>query len=224
MLDTWVPCGIVASMYIREIQKKNPNSPKVFISHRLIESVRTPRGPRQRVVINLGQLSLPKENWKELANRIEDLLLGYERSTVPIASEIEALARHHAKQILRKQRNEKKETHILENEQDFRTIDVNSVSSSDGKSVGPEHVGLEAMKALGFFDLFRQLGFTQDESNLAILQIVGRLVHPGSERELRRYAKEQSGLDELRGDDFSSIGHNMLYRNSDLLFKNKETI
>ena len=211
-------------MYIREIQKKNPNSPKVFISHRLIESVRTPRGPRQRVVINLGQLSLPKENWKELANRIEDLLLGYERSTVPIASEIEALARHHAKQILRKQRNEKKETHILENEQDFRTIDVNSVSSSDGKSVGPEHVGLEAMKALGFFDLFRQLGFTQDESNLAILQIVGRLVHPGSERELRRYAKEQSGLDELRGDDFSSIGHNMLYRNSDLLFKNKETI
>ena len=211
-------------MYIREIQKKNSNSPKVFISHRLIESVRTPRGPRQRVVINLGQLDIPKEQWKELANRIEDLLRGYEHSTVPIASEIEALARHYTKQILRKQRSEKKETHILEDEQDFRTVDINAVSSSDGTSIGPEHVGLEAMKALGFFDLFRQLGFTDDESNCAALQIVGRLVHPGSERELRRYAKEQSGLDELLGCDFSYVGHNMLYRNSDLLFTHKESI
>lgn len=211
-------------MFIREIQKKNPNSPKVFISHRLIESVRTPRGPRQRVVINLGQLDLPKENWKELANRIEDLLSGYEGSTVPISAGIETLARHYTKQILRKQRSEKKESNILEDEQDFRTIDVNAVSSSEGRSVGPEHTGLEAMKALGFFDLFRQLGFTDDESNLATLQIVGRLVHPGSERELRRYAKEQSALDELLGADFSYVGHNMLYRNSDLLFKHKEPI
>ncbi|MGC9424104.1 IS1634 family transposase [Vibrio sp.] len=211
-------------MFIREIKKKNPSSPKVFISHRLIESVRTPRGPRQRVVINLGQLDLPKENWKELANRIENLLSGYERATVPIAADIEALARHYTKQILRKQRSEKKELSIPEDEQDFRTIDVNAVSSSDGKSVGPEHTGFEAMKALGFFDLFRQLGFTDDESNLATLQIVGRLVHPGSERELRRYAKEQSALDELLGCDFSSVGHNMLYHNSDLLFKHRETI
>lgn len=215
---------MVAFMYIREIQKKNPNSPKVFISHRLIESVRTPRGPRQRVVINLGQLDLPKENWKELANRIDDLLRGYESSTVPISAGIETLARHYTKQILRKQRSEKKESNILENEQDFRNVDINAISSSDGKSVGPEHAGLEAMKALGFFDLFRQLGFTGDESNLATLQIVGRLVHPGSERELKRYAKEQSALDELLGSDFSYIGHNMLYRNADLLFRHKEFI
>ena len=210
-------------MYIREIQKKNTSSSKVFISHRLIESVRTPRGPRQRVVINLGQLDLPKEEWKELANRIEDLLSGYERSTVPISAGIESLAKHYTKQILRKQRREEQEC-VPENEQDFRAVDINAVSSSDGKSVGPEHTGFEAMKALGFFDLFRQLDFTDDESNLATLQIVGRLVHPGSERELKRYAKEQSGLDELIGCDFSYVGHNMLYRNSDLLFRHKETI
>ena len=111
---------MVVSMFIREIKKKNPSSPKVFISHRLIESVRTPRGPRQRVVINLGQLDISKENWKELANRIEDLLSGYERSTVPIAADIEALARYYTKQILRKQRSERKEGSIPEDEQDFR--------------------------------------------------------------------------------------------------------
>jgi len=49
-------------------------------------------------------------------------------------------------------------------------------------------------------------------------------VHPGSERELRRYAKEHSALDELLETDFSYVGHNMLYHNSDLLFTHKETI
>jgi hypothetical protein len=56
------------------------------------------------------------------------------------------------------------------------------------------------MKALGFFDLFQQLGFTQSQSDLATLLIVGRYVHPSSERELRRYAKEQSALDEPYSD------------------------
>jgi hypothetical protein len=80
------------------------------------------------------------------------------------------------------------------------------------------------MKALGFFDLFQQLEFTQSQSDLASLLIVGRLVHPSSERELKRYAQEQSALDELLGTDFSHIGQNGLYRTSDLLFENKDFI
>jgi transposase len=59
---------------------------------------------------------------------------------------------------------------------------------------------------------------------LATLLIVGRYVHPSSERELRRYAKEQSALDELLGANFSHIGNNALYRTSELLFEHKEQI
>ena len=80
------------------------------------------------------------------------------------------------------------------------------------------------MKALGFFDLFQQLGFTQSQSDLATLLILGRYVHPSSERKLRRYAKEQSALDQLLGTNFSHIGNNALYRTSDLLFEHKDQI
>ena len=59
-------------MFIKEIVKKNPTSDKTFISHRLMESVRTPRGPRHRKILNLGKLDIPKEDWKTLANRIVD--------------------------------------------------------------------------------------------------------------------------------------------------------
>ena len=47
---------------------------KAFIYHRLMKSVRTPRGPRHRKILNLGKLLLAKEDWKTLANRIEEII------------------------------------------------------------------------------------------------------------------------------------------------------
>ena len=211
-------------MFIREIEKKNPSSDKAFISHRLVQSIRTPRGPRQTVVMNLGKLDLSKEKWKELANRIEEVAYGQEMRLIEAPQEIEALAQHYAQLLIKKQLAEKKEKQSINQEQDFESINVNAVSSSENKRIGSEHVGLEAMKSLGFFDLFQQLGFTQRQSDLATLLIVGRYVHPSSERELRRYAKEQSALDELLGTSFFHIGNNALYRTSDLLFEHKDQI
>ena len=42
--------------------------------HQLLKSVRTKSGPRQEVILNLGSLDLPKEQWKALANAIEEKL------------------------------------------------------------------------------------------------------------------------------------------------------
>jgi transposase len=211
-------------MFIREIQKKNPGSDKIFVSHRLVQSLRTPRGPRHRVVMNLGKLDLAKERWKELANRIEHIVYTQQMPLIEATEEVEALAQHYAQLLIRKQLAEKHEEQSTKEDADFQRVNVNCLCCSENKCIGAEHVGLEAMRALGFFDLFQQLGFTPSQSDLATLLIVGRLVHPSSERELKRYAKEQSGLDELLGTDFSRIGQNALYRNSDLLFENKHTI
>ena len=211
-------------MFIREICKQNPSSDKVFLSHRLVESLRTPRGPRQKVLMNLGKLDLPRDKWKQLANRIEEIVHGQSQRLVQVPHEIEALAQHFAQLLIRKRLAEKGQEPPRAKGQDFQHVDVNAICSSETKSIGPEHVGLEAMKGLGLLDLFQQLGFTQNQSNLATLLIVGRLVHPSSERELSRYATEQSALDELLGTNFSSIANNALYRTSDLLIDNKEII
>lgn len=208
----------------RNTKTEPRRSDKVFLSHRLVESVRTPRGPRQRVVMNLGNLELPKERWKALANRIEEVVHGQSRRLVPLPREVEALAQHFAQLLIRSRLAENSQESVAAKDQDFCSVDVNGIASSEAKSIGPEHVGLEAMKGLGFFDLFGQLGFTQAQSELAALLIVGRLVHPGSERELSRYAKEQSGLDELLQTDFSHLSQNALYRASDLLMDNKESM
>ncbi|MDZ7697738.1 MAG: hypothetical protein U5R49_12725 [Deltaproteobacteria bacterium] len=61
-------------MYIRAKEKRNPNSSKVYYTHKLVESVRTEQGPRQKTLLNLGTLDLEQKHWKPLANRIEELL------------------------------------------------------------------------------------------------------------------------------------------------------
>jgi hypothetical protein len=56
-------------MFIRETIKSKKG--KKYVQHQLVESIRTPNGPRQRLLLNMGLLDLPKNQWKELANTIE---------------------------------------------------------------------------------------------------------------------------------------------------------
>ena len=58
-------CYITLDMFIKEVIKKNPGYPKTFLSYRLVESVRTPAGPRQRKIIDLGKLDLPNPDKPE---------------------------------------------------------------------------------------------------------------------------------------------------------------
>ena len=151
-------------MFIREIEKQNPNSQKVFISHRLVQSIRMLRGPRHNVVMNLGKLYMPKDKWKQLTNRIEEILHGQDIRLIEVSEKIEALARHYAKLLIKKRFSENSQDQSTEQLHDFQCSDINGLCSFKNKSIGPEHVGWRAMKRLGFFDLFQQLGFTQSQS------------------------------------------------------------
>lgn len=210
-------------MYIREIKKKNPNSPKEFVYHRLVESVRGPEGPRQNLVLELGTLSIPKLQWKVLANRIEEILGGHVSLLAPVSEEIELLARHFVG-IIQQNRLGQATEELVQPRPDMENVDLDSLETSCPKSVGGEHAGLAAMRALGFDGLFKRLGFGKSESNLAKLLIIGRLLHPGSERELKRWAMEDSAMDLLLGTDFSHLSQNSLYRASDLLFSHKAAL
>jgi uncharacterized membrane protein affecting hemolysin expression len=63
--------GWALGVYIRESKKLNKKNGEVYFRHHLVEAVRTEKGPRQRVVMPLGQLILPKSEWKKLAHTLE---------------------------------------------------------------------------------------------------------------------------------------------------------
>ena len=64
-------------MFIRKTRKTDRTTRKDYYSYQLVESVRTERGPRQRILLSLSaDLGLSDENLGLLAHRIEEIFLG----------------------------------------------------------------------------------------------------------------------------------------------------
>ena len=64
-------------MFIRKVNHKNKKNRQEYYTYKLVDSIRTERGPRQRVILNLGvDFDLPIEQRKDLANCIEEIITG----------------------------------------------------------------------------------------------------------------------------------------------------
>ncbi|MDN3510890.1 MAG: hypothetical protein NG784_06255 [Candidatus Jettenia sp.] len=64
-------------MFIRESYRKMRDGRK-YSYLVLTESLRTAKGPRQRVILSLGDVKIPKGLWAKLAEMIERRLVGQE--------------------------------------------------------------------------------------------------------------------------------------------------
>lgn len=213
-------------MFIREKSKK-VHGKKSYIQHQLIESIRTPSGPRQQIVLNLGHLCLPEEKWKALANCIEGFLTN-QKSLFPQDPEIEAKARHYASQI-RQERLSGAQEGIANDEAAVKEdahiehVDINSLITSDAKTIGAEHVVISQMNEYGFDKILNRLDFTRDQITYSKMLIVGRMIHPGSERETVRWLSETSGARELLGGEVK-VYDTALHRTAVLLWENHAAI
>ncbi|MBW2135866.1 MAG: IS1634 family transposase [Deltaproteobacteria bacterium] len=208
-------------MFIRAVRKQNRGSTQVYFYHQLIEAVRTPRGPRQRILLNLGTLEIPPSEWKELANRIEELYLG-QQSLSPWAPHLEALAQHYAS--LLRQKEFSRAASAEPPEAQWETVDLASLHTGECRTLGGEAVAWKAFQDLGFPQILEDLGFSQSQLQQAALLIIGRLLHPASERQTALWAQEISALGELLGADFRYLSNNALYRLSDLLVAHRGEI
>ena len=79
-------------------------------------------------------------------------------------------------------------------------------------------------RAVGLPDLLTRLGVNGALRAAAVGVLVGRLAQPASERATHRWLQQRSGLGELLGVDFETVGAMQLYRASDALVKHREAI
>ena len=135
-------------MFIRKTRKLDLVTKKPYFSFQLIESIRTERGPRQRILLNLGNiLDLDAEQLKELANRIETIVSGQTTCVLP-SQRIESLAQAYASRLIKnlaKPSVDKKETSAIP---DYATIDLRSVVHQEARTVGAEDLLLRIAKQL----------------------------------------------------------------------------
>jgi len=209
-------------MFIRKVPHKNKKNRREYFTYKLVESVRTERGPRQRDVLNLGvRFDLPRQQWKELANCIEGTLTG-QRPLFDYPKKISTLARKYAREITRQQAHAIGEAEDVPS--DYQVVDVNSVDNEDIRSVGAEHVVYETMRQLGLERKLRSFGLTTMQLALTMGVIAGRMIAPGSERATHQWLLNRSGLDELMGVDLSNVSLDSVYKASDILLKNQDAL
>lgn len=207
-------------MFIRTVYKKNKTSSTKYECHQLVESIRTEKGVRQKLLLTLGRLTIPKAKWPSLVRRIQALIQGQTTFIEP-EPEVEKLAQKFAQEFVLR--------HAIENAPEaegtkFESVDLDSLQNHQVRRIGSEHLGLSFFKKLHLDRLLKSLGFSKRQIEIAMLLIIGRLAHPGSERHLHRWAQHISGLDELIGTDFDRLSLNSLYKVGDLLYENKDAI
>jgi len=218
-------CATYYYMFIRKTSHTNNKNGQEYFTYKLVESVRTQRGPRQRTVLNIGRdFSLPKEQWKELADRIESIVTGQPLlfKTTP---ELEKLAERFARKIIHK--HGESDPHPYKEEQyepDFQAIDINSLDTERIRSVGGESVVLDAIKSLQLDTKLTELESNRLSVEAAIGVITARLLAPASERATHLWLQHRTALDDLMETSFESLSQDRVYKVSDMLLRNKEEI
>lgn len=207
-------------MFIRSVTKSVKN--KSYIQHQLIESIRTCAGPRQRLVLNLGKIDIPKDQFKALANRIEEIIT-HQQNLFPCPDDVEALARHFADQIIQKRLHSSTLSSAPKPQKDYANLDLNSLAHSQARSLGGEHVALETIRQLDLPNLLKSLSFNDSQVIHAIMLIVARMISPGSERDSIGFIQNRSSLSELLDTDVA-VYDNALHRAAVKLLENKDAI
>ena len=210
-------------MFIRKFETINKKTGTTYVTHRLVEAYRTEEGlVRQRVIMQLGALSLPKEEWRKLAIVLEASLSG-QATFFDDDPEIAAIAakamEHH---LLIKTKNNAKALRV--EKQEIVAIDLQSIATSESRSLGPELVATNEWDRLNFDTILKNSGFDDKETSLAKAVIIGRLIEPSSELGTWNWLNNRTSLIEMLPYNLENISKNPIYQIADQLVLNKEKI
>ncbi len=209
-------------MFIREVKVRG-RTKEYSIVHRLVEAYRTSEGkPRQRVIMNLGTIDIPKTRWKELAFLLEQRYKGQEvfASQSPelekVADDLYARAEYYKAKPEAEQK--------IEDQRELETVDIQSLQVSESRSLGPELAVKKMWDDLGLEDILHDNGLTKRQISVAQALVFGKLIAPGSERATWGWFNERTSLGEMTPEDIRGLGKDSFYETGDLLFSFKDKI
>jgi transposase len=219
-------------MYIRRSTRIYKG--KTYVNYVLVESVLTPKGPRQRTVCSLGDLKpRPQAEWLDLARKLENALVGQADLLRP---EDPALTRFVRKARGRKPAAIPTAAPALVDSDRTRppsgpgadqgghiTIDPRRVTTEHHREAGPVHVGYQFWNRLGLGDILSEVGIAGGTRQLACALTLNRLIEPASEHATPQWIRRTAVADIL-GTNFDALAEDALYRVLDKLHPHRAAI
>lgn len=201
-------------MYIRRSTRKYKG--KIYTNYLLVESVHTPKGPRQRTVCSLGNLApAPVEEWRGLARRLESALRG-QLPLEPSHAQLETLLETARRGGTRRPGSAPAPGTRVK-------VDPDQVGIEEARAAGAVHVGHQIWERLGLDEILKQAGLIEGARTLSEVMTLNRLMAPSSELAMPGWVR-RTALGDILGIDFSKLDENKLYRNLDALHPHRELI
>ena len=207
-------------MFIRKATRKYKD--RTYTNYLLVESVHTPKGPRQKVLCSLGDLSpRPADAWLRLAHKVEDALVGQARLLESADAEVAQIVRQVRQRQAR--RTPARRAEPVPAGDDLLAVHADRVRIERARAGGPVHVGYEFWKRLGLSEILRAAGFSLRAVQLTCAMTLNRLVHPAAEHAMPAWIRA-TALEDILGVDFESLADDALYRNLDRLHPQRAAI
>jgi transposase len=211
-------------MYIRKSIRTYKG--KTYTNHVLVESVVTPNGPRQKTICSLGDLSpRPREEWLELARKIEDALVGQDNLLGRDADEVTEIVGR-----VRGRRTKEARAQVKPSASLPRTpggalikVDPSHVTTEQHREAGPVHVGYQFWQRLGLDQILRDCGLSAVVCRLACVMTLNRLIEPASEHAMPAWIR-RTALADILGVSFDALEEDPLYQVLDKLFPHRAAI
>ena len=211
-------------MYIRKSSRTYNG--KTYTNYVLVESVVTPKGPRQKTICSLGDLSpRPRQEWLKLARKIEDALVGQndllDRDTNEVAEIVAGL---------RARRTNETHAQAEPSASSPRTqagalieVDPSRVTTEQHREAGPVHVGNQFWQRLGLDQILRDCGLSEATCRLACAMTLNRLITPVSEHAMPAWIR-RTALADIFGVSFDALEEDPLYEVLDKLHPHRAAI
>src|SRR2546425_11171052 len=202
-------------MYIRKSSRTYKE--KTYTNHLLVESIQTPKGPRQRIICSLGSLEPgPAQEWLGLAHKLRSALQGQE--SLPHASE-------QIQEWVEKARRKNRGTTppVEDRSGSTVTVEADKIEIEQAREAGPVHVGHQLWSQLGMNRILQEAGLSERACRLTEVMTLNRLIHPLSEHAMPEWIR-RTALGDILKEDFSKLEDESLYRNLDRLHPNRELI
>jgi transposase len=209
-------------MYVRQTTRRYKD--KTYTNSLLVESIHTPKGPRQKVICSLGDLSpRPAEDWLRLARKVEDALVGQPHLFSQPDAEVEQIVRQVRQRQARAAHPDPETASPADADGDLITVHADRIALTHVRSAGPVHVGLRFWKRLELDAILHRHGFSPRAIRLTCAMTLNRLIHPDSEHAMPRWIRS-TALADLLGVDFTALADDPLYRNLDRLHPDRAAI
>lgn len=216
-MTIWTLWRIIVSMYIRKNTRTYKD--KTYVNYLLVESTLTDKGPRQKVICSLGDLSpRPRSEWHELARKVEVALAPQSGLFPAHDPEVDSILRRvHARAATPQHAGPS------DPENEVVAVRTKEVRAERVRQGGPVHVGYQFWRRLGIDAILAGVGLTARARTLTCVMALNRLCRPAAEHAMPDWLRT-TALDDMLDTDFDDLAEDALYRNLDRLHPNRAAI